>query len=140
MTEWEVALGPLKAAYAAWHDSKGKSIDTWVELIAADRVDFRSLANGMHGVPWARTYANRDGVRAYLSGLTAQFQMEHFTLERFVCQDDTIVAITTTAWRNTKNGKRIDTPKIDVWRFKDGKAIAFHEYYDTANIAAAAAD
>lgn len=60
------------------------------------------------------------------------------TVERFVCQDDTIVAITQTAWRNRGSGKRIDTPKIDVWRFKDGKAAAFHEYYDTVNIAAAA--
>jgi len=139
MAEWETAFDKLKAAYAAWHDSKGASIDAWVDLVDEDGIDFRSLANGMHGVPWARSCACRDEVRGYLAGLTQQFAMEHFTLERFVCQDDTIVAITHTAWRNRASGKRIDTPKIDVWRFKDGKAVAFHEYYDTANIAAAAA-
>jgi ketosteroid isomerase-like protein len=32
----------------------------------------------------------------------------------------------------------METPKIDFWRFKDGKAIEFYEYFDTACVAAAA--
>ncbi|MHC2867436.1 ketosteroid isomerase-like protein [Bradyrhizobium diazoefficiens] len=31
-----------------------------------------------------------------------------------------------------------ETPKLDFWRFKDGKAIEFYEYFDTACVVAAA--
>jgi ketosteroid isomerase-like protein len=31
-----------------------------------------------------------------------------------------------------------DSPKIDIWRFRDGKAVAFEEFYDTARVFAAA--
>ena len=92
MAEWESVLPKLKLAYAAWSESKGKSIDTWLAL-CAEEIDFRSLASGGHNVPWTCNWTTRQGVRAYLEGLTAQFQMEHFTVERFVCQDDTIVVI-----------------------------------------------
>jgi hypothetical protein len=137
MAEWEMVLPKLKAAYQAWHDSKGRSIDTWLEL-CADRMDFRSLAAGQHGVPWTRTRTSQEEVRAYLSELTASFTMEHYTVTRFVCEDDTIVMIGTTAWRNIKTGKRAETPKVDVWRFRNGKAISFFEFYDTATVANAA--
>jgi ketosteroid isomerase-like protein len=33
----------------------------------------------------------------------------------------------------------VSTPKADVWRMKDGKAVEFYEYYDTAQVHAAAA-
>jgi len=32
-----------------------------------------------------------------------------------------------------------ETPKVDFWRFRDGKAVEFYEYFDTACVAAAAA-
>ena len=138
MAEWESVLPKLKLAYAAWSESKGKSIETWLAL-CGEEIDFRSLASGGHNVPWTCNWTTRQGVRAYLEGLTAQFQMEHFTVERFVCQDDTIVVISETAWKNPRTGRRIDTPKVDVWKFKDGKAVGFQEFYDTANVAQAAA-
>jgi ketosteroid isomerase-like protein len=31
----------------------------------------------------------------------------------------------------------LETDKVDVWRFENGRAVAFAEYYDTAAIAAA---
>ena len=138
MGETQSNLEKLKAAYRAWHDSKGASIETWLALMA-EAVDFRSLAAGMHGVPWMTNRTSREDVRHYLAGLTAAFAMEHYTVERFVCQDDHIVMIGSTAWRNKATGKRLDTPKVDVWRFANGKAVAFFEYYDTAKLAASAA-
>jgi ketosteroid isomerase-like protein len=138
MAQWETAIDRRKAAYKAWHDSKGASAESWIELMA-DRVDFRSLANGRLGVPWTRTRTSPEEVREYPHGLTSDFAMEHYTVDRYVCQDDTIVAIGSTAWHHKISGKRIDTPKVDVWRVKDGRVIAFFEYYDTAEVAAAAA-
>jgi len=52
---------------------------------------------------------------------------------------DTIVVIGSTAWTHNDTGKQAESPKVDVWRFnREGKAIAFFEYYDTANIIQAA--
>jgi uncharacterized protein len=137
MEQWETGFNQLKAAYREWNETKGGSIQTWLALFA-DEVDFRSLANGQLGVPWTKTRTSRDEVRGYLRGLTSTFQMDHFTVDRYVCQGDTVVAIGSTGWHNPVSGKKFDTPKVDVWRFKDGKAVAFFEYYDTASVSRAA--
>jgi ketosteroid isomerase-like protein len=42
--------------------------------------------------------------------------------------------------RNKATGKRFGTPKVDVWRVREGKITAFFEYYDTAAVAQAAAE
>ena len=39
---------------------------------------------------------------------------------------------------NKETGKAFETPKIDIWRFRDGRAIEFFEHYDTAQILDAA--
>jgi ketosteroid isomerase-like protein len=43
-----------------------------------------------------------------------------------------------TAWRNNATGKTFETSKVDVWRLRDGRALEFYEYYDTADLAKAA--
>jgi len=35
--------------------------------------------------------------------------MDHYTVDRYVCQDDTIVVICSTAWHHRVTGKRFDT-------------------------------
>ena len=135
MSESHAALDRLKSAYAAWDAKKGDSIPTWLDLLS-EELDFRSLANGVSGLPWTRTHTSPAGVRSYLEGLTSGFRMEHFTVERYICEGDTIVVIAHCAWTNKETGKRVDTPKVDIWRFKDGKATAFHEFYDTAQVVA----
>ena len=35
-------------------------------------------------------------------------------------------------------GKAFDTPKADFWRLRDGKIVEFYEYFDTAQVMAAA--
>ena len=134
MSEWQAGIDKLRAAYAEWHRSKGGNIAPWVDLMA-DCIDFRSLANGHMGVPWTTTCCTPAEVLGYLDGLTSTFEMDYFKVDQYVCQGDTIVVIGSTAWHHKGTGKRAETPKVDVWRFdKNGKAVAFHEYYDTANI------
>jgi hypothetical protein len=36
--------------------------------------------------------------------------------------------------RNKKAGKVRETPKVDVWRFRDGRAIELYEYFDTTKL------
>ena len=137
MSGRQTDLDRLKEAVREWHDTKGGSIDTWLGIMA-DVVDWRSLADGVRAVPWTKTGRTRDEVRGYLVGLTSAFAMVHYTVEQYVRDGDTIVAIGTTAWHCKATGKLVDTPIVTVWRFRDGKVVSFFEYYDTAKLLAAA--
>lgn len=127
----------LRAAYQAWHETKGGSIDTWLALVA-DEVQFRSLANGADHAKWTKQRSTRAEVRGYLQELTRAFTMLEFRVDRFVSEDDTVVMIGWCRWLNNATKKVASTPKVDVWRFNTaGQAIEFTEYYDTAALAAA---
>jgi uncharacterized protein len=129
-------LARLRAAYQAWHETKGQSIETWLALVADD-IDFRSLADGAPHADWTKRRRTREEVRHYLTGLNAEFEMIHFYADRFVSEGDTIVMIGQTAWTHRRTGKKVYTPKVDVWQFKNGLAIAYAEYFDTARLAEA---
>jgi ketosteroid isomerase-like protein len=63
--------------------------------------------------------------------------MIFYRVDEYVAQGDRVVAIGFTSWRNKLTGKIAATPKIDIWRMKDGKAVEFSEFYDTARLYAA---
>ena len=127
----------LKEAYARWHDSKGQSADHWMTVVADD-IEFGSLARGTPEMAFATRYSNREALRDYFAGLLNDWEMIHYTVDEFVAQGDAVFMRGSTAWRNKRTGKEVDTPKIDFWRFRDGKAVEFYEYYDTARVVAAA--
>jgi len=127
----------LKEAYARWHDSKGNSVDHWMGLVADD-IKFGSLAQGAPEVAFLRDYSNRNALRSYFDALLSEWEMIHYTVGEFVAQGETVVMRGTMAWRNKRTGKQVETPKIDFWRFRGGKAVEFYEYYDTARTIAAA--
>jgi ketosteroid isomerase-like protein len=127
----------LRDAYARWHDSRGGSVDHWMDVVADD-IQFGSLARGAQEMQFATTYSNRDALRGYFEGLLSDWEMIHYTVDEYIAQGDTVVARGSTAWRNKRTGREADTPKVDFWRFRDGKAVEFYEYYDTACIFAAA--
>jgi ketosteroid isomerase-like protein len=60
--------------------------------------------------------------------------MMEYVAEHFVAQGDRVVMLGRCAWRYKKTGKYVWTPKADSWRFRDGKAVEFFEYYDTAQV------
>jgi uncharacterized protein len=127
----------LKDAYARWHDTKGGSVDHWMTLVSDD-IQFGSLAQGAPDMMFARGYDNREALRGYFDGLLSEWEMIHYTVDEFVADGDAVFMRGSTAWRNKKTGKVAETPKIDFWRFRDGKAVEYYEYYDTARVFAAA--
>ncbi len=124
-------LDRLKAAYAKWNESKGKSIPEWLELIA-DRCDIRSLANGAATLEFTKPRETREEFAGYLEALTGQMDMEHYTTRFFMEDGDRIAVFGTTAWTIKSTGKRVESLIATFWRFKDGKAVEFAEFYDTA--------
>jgi ketosteroid isomerase-like protein len=123
----------LKQAYARWSDSKGASADHWTAIFA-EKFKFGSIAQGGHGAAYLTAYQSRDELAQYFGGLTRDWEMLDFVTEHFVAQDDRVVMLGHCSWRFKRTGKVVATPKADSWRFADGKATEFYEYYDTAQL------
>jgi uncharacterized protein len=127
----------LRRAYQLWHETKGGSREHWTKLVADD-ITFGSLAEGMAPATFTARIRGKDRLSGYFDGLLSGWEMVYYTVHHFVAEGDRVVAICSTSWRNRATGKICDTPKVDVWRFRDDLAIEFYEYYDTAKLLAAA--
>jgi hypothetical protein len=100
---------------------------------------FGSLANGAEPTPYLGAYRSRDELRAYFDGISRDWEMMEFAVENFVAQGDRVVMLGRCAWRYRKTDRVVWTAKVDSWRFVDGKAVEFFEFYDTAQVQAAVA-
>ena len=122
----------LKDAYARWADSKGASSDHWMS-ICAEKMKFGSLLQGQ-GAAYLTAYQSRDELGQYFDGLKNDWDMIEYVSEHFVAQGDRVVMLGRCSWRFKRTGKVVSTPKANSWRFADGKAVEFYEFYDTAQL------
>jgi ketosteroid isomerase-like protein len=127
----------LKKSYRQWHDSRGGSVEQLLSICDPD-ISWGSVPRGAAPLTFAKHYAGREALQAYFGGLLAEWSMVHYTVDEYIAQGDAVFARGSTAWTNKKTGKTAETPKVDFWRFRDGKAVEFYEYFDTACVAAAA--
>ena len=121
----------LKDAYRRWHESKGGSVEAWLELMADD-VSVRSLANGGAGAEFTSEIRSKADFKRYFDGLLGEWEMINYKTGAFIADGDWVAMRGSTAWKNRATGRVVDTPKADFWRFRDGKVVEFHEFYDTA--------
>lgn len=120
----------LKQVYSAWSESKG-SDHAWLDLLADD-VEMRSVLTPE--LPDDFAAAPRRGRAAameYVQTLGRDWEMMEFVCERFIDAGDDVVMVGHCAWRNRTTGKLVDTPKVDVWHFENGKAASFLEMFDS---------
>jgi len=127
----------LKEAYRQWHDTRGASVKVWLDLMAED-VKVRSLADGKPAAPFATEGNSKEQFKRYFDGLLAEWEMIHYKTDQFIAEGDRVAMLGSTAWRNRRTGREVNTPKADFWTFRDGKVVAFYELYDTAALVAAA--
>ncbi|MDB5503849.1 MAG: hypothetical protein JWR89_3751 [Tardiphaga sp.] len=128
----------LKETYRRWSETRGENAEVFMDLADAN-IQFGSIPRGAAPLTFAKAYDCRDALREYFDGLHAGWTMVHYTIDEFIAQGDVVVARGTCAWKNRRTGKVAESPKVDFWRFRNGKAIEFYEYFDTAHVAAAAA-
>ena len=126
-------LAKLKNAYRQWHETKGQSDQVWLDLMADD-IKIRSLASGAKPVEFTQKMSAKAQMHEYFAGLRRDWEMEYFNADSFITDGDRVAVQCMTSWLFKKTGKRFESPKADFWTFKDGKAIAFYEYYDTASL------
>ena len=128
----------LKEAYRRWNDSRGGSVDHWMS-ICAENIAFGSLIQGAAPkVAYMTGYNARDELGRYFEGLARDWEMIEYKVNHLVAQQDRVVMLGHCAWRNKNTGKVVSTPKADSWRFANGKAVEYYEYFDTAQVHAAA--
>ena len=128
----------LKAAYSAWHKSKGEA-NVWLDILA-DHVDWGSLANGQPGLEFSRPRASKKDVVGYFAELAKDWSMEFYHVNEYVAQGNRVVAIGECSWTHRRTGKTATIPKVDIWLFEEGKVTQFMEYYDTHAAIMAASD
>jgi ketosteroid isomerase-like protein len=130
-------VAKLRDAYRQWHDTRGGSTQVWLDLMADD-VRMRSVSEGAGGMDFTRPSSGRAGAEKYFAGLVADWELIRFTADEFIAQGDRVVVLSLVAFRHRGTGKVAESPKADVFRFRDGKVVEFFEFFDTAAAFAAA--
>ena len=122
----DVPIEELKLAYTNWRETKGGNLDQVLGLFD-DRIEMHSVLEPNVQHELARVQHSREDTKSYFRELLDNWEMIDFPTERIRCH-----------WRNKLDGKEIDTPKIDVWTFRNGKAVRFFEMFDSLGFARAA--
>lgn len=130
-------LASLKEAYRQWNDTRGASVDHWLNLMTDD-VNFRSLTEGAKPMEFTRQSKSKDDVRRYFAGLAEDWEMNFYRIDEFIGQGNRIVALGCCSFKHRKTGKTLETPKADFVRFRGGKICEFFEFFDSARALAVA--
>ena len=116
----------LKEAYRQWNDSRGASVDSWFDKVIGPQIKFDSIPRGAEPVPFAKRYDDRTELRGYFDGLLADRSMQYYTMNEYVAQGDTVVALTEVAVGDEKGSD------ADVFTIRAGKTARVQVHTDTA--------
>ena len=120
----------LRDAYSEWSDSKGMSVDHWLDILG-DEIEMRSVLSPDLPDDLAAHRVSKPAAVEYFATLARDWEMISFEADRFVADEDDVVMIGRCAWRNRATGKIVDTPKVDIWHFENGRAVTFLEMFDS---------
>lgn len=131
MNQAEENVRKLRVAYQLWNDTLGESTQHWLDLMADD-IKMTSLASSHPAMEFTKPVQGKVQAEDYFAGLKAGWEMVHFTPEEFIAQGDRVVMLGRCAFRSRLTGKTAESPKADVYRFRDGRIVEFFDFYDTA--------
>ena len=120
----------VREAYEHWEKTLGKDPEPFLALVAED-FTMASVLDPPDLHELARDHYGLDRVREYFAALDADWEMIDFPTEQVVDQDDTVVWIGRCTWRHRHTGLLATTPKVDIWTFRDGRAVRMLEMFDT---------
>ena len=127
-------VATLARLYRLWSDSKGTSVEDWLQAMHPDIV-MGSVAGGAPGVAFTETRSGHEQARSYFTGLDDHFEMISFEVIEFIGQGDRVVALIDSTWRSKADPARVvQVMKADVHQFRDGKILKFFDYFDTAEL------
>jgi ketosteroid isomerase-like protein len=83
-------------------------------------------------VPIGGTFHGHDGVTGFFGSLAEQFEAISVEPQEYIDAGDTVVVIVRD--RATGPGGTADTLAAHLWRMREGKAVSFTEFGDTARM------
>jgi ketosteroid isomerase-like protein len=126
----------LEHAYARWNETKGGSADEILALFD-EQVEMRSVLSDALPSEIAGSHLSRARAADYFAGITREWEMIYFDVYQFIADGDDVVMVGRCAWRNRANGEEVDTPKVDIWHFENGRVTRFMELFDSLAFARA---
>jgi ketosteroid isomerase-like protein len=122
----------ITGIYKRWSETKGGNVEEILNILADDVV-WRSIANGLHGLNFAKEPLTKPNVRSYFESLGKDWELVFFDVERIIAQGNAVVVVAECSFRHRRTGKSFMSPKVDIWDFRRGKVAGFFEYFDTAS-------
>jgi uncharacterized protein len=126
----------LEKLYARWNETKGGCADEILELFD-DQVEMRSVLTAEMPSELAGHKTTRAQAGEYFAALARDWEMLYFDAYQFIADEDDVVMVGRCAWRHRQTGAEVDTPKIDIWHFENGRATRFLEMFDSLAFARA---
>ena len=119
----------LKDAYRQWDETKGKSVQAWLDLMTDD-VKVRSLAAGRPGASFTMAANSKPEFRRYFEGLLSDWEMINYKTDTFIAEGDRVV--TQLSVEGTQigafagvpaSGRLMRTHGTEVYRIRGGKIV-----------------
>ena len=135
MLDRDLPIDQVTDAYRTWRESRGSNVDEVIDLMA-DEIEMRSVLDPELPNDLAADRKTREEARQYFQVLGRDWEMIDYPQDKIVADGDTIVWIGRCHWRHRPSGREINSPKVDIWTFRNGKAVSFFEMFDSLGFAA----
>ena len=112
-----------KTIVRRWFEAGNTDLDAARELLAPNFV------SRIGGSPPIQGF---EGWKQFATMFRSAFPDFRVTIDDLIAEGDKVVALGSYAWRVKANGREFGGDFAHVWTIRDGKAIAFQEYMDTA--------
>ncbi len=129
-------VNSLKHGYELWASKDESAVPFFLSLMS-DNVQWNSLANGCEGASFTQSRKGTSEVVQYFTDLVGEWELESYSADEFVSENDRIIMIGNCSFRHRGTGVLVETPKVDVFRHDGNKITEFMEYYDTHQLVCA---
>jgi ketosteroid isomerase-like protein len=119
----------VKDAYAAFSRN---DISSLINLMADDVSWY--LPGPQTVLPFAGRRKGKTEVNEFFSTLADVQDVERFEPQDFIAQGDKVVALGNYKWRVKATARTYESEFAHVFTVREGKIVAFHEYFDTAAV------
>ena len=130
----DVPADTVADAYRQWRETRGRNNDQVIAMMA-DEIEMRSVLDPDLPDDLAADRKTREEARKYFEVLARDWEMIDYPQDKIVGDGDTVVWIGRCHWRHRHTGREINSPKVDIWTFRDGKAVKFMEMFDSLGFA-----
>lgn len=113
----------------AYNHFKTGNIESLLDLMSDD---ITWALPEMEGVPFAGKRTGRAAVGEFFGAVNAAQEVMSFEPRELIADGDKVVALGSYSWRVRANGQEFGSNFAHAWTIRDGKAVEFQEYMDTA--------